>query len=112
MRIAIPTEGDKLTDEVALHFGRARNFLIFDTETNKFEIWQNPEALGKAEFPPEFLNKLGVKVIICFSLGPRAVKLCEKFGIKTKKAVEKTISENINLFQKGRLENLEEKDTF
>ncbi len=112
MKIAIPTKGKTIKDKVASHFGRAKNFLIFDVKTGNFEIHQNPEAIGKAEFPPDFLSKLNVDIIICFSLGSRAVERCKKLGIKTKKAVKKTIVENIKLFQKDKLRNLEEKDIF
>jgi len=31
MKIAIPTEGNNLEDKIALHFGRAKNYLVYDT---------------------------------------------------------------------------------
>jgi len=108
MKIAIPTNEEIIEGKVALHFGQAKNFLVFDTKTDNFKIYQNPETAGKSELPPPFLNKLGVRVVICFSLGPRAVNLFKKFGIKTEKAVKKNIFENIKLFQAGK----EKKDIF
>jgi hypothetical protein len=45
--------------------------LIFDTEKKTFEIFENPEIEGK-ELPPDFLAKQEVKVVIAFSLEPRA----------------------------------------
>jgi len=112
MKIAIPTDGRNLKDEVVSHFGRAKNFLIFNTETENFKIYPNPETIGKTELPPEFLNNLGVKAVICFSLGPRALNLFKEFGIKTLKATKKSINENLKEFQKGSLRELEEKDIF
>jgi len=112
MKIAIPTNGKILKDEVVSHFGKAKFFLVFNTKTNSFKIYQNPEAVGETELPPAFLNKLGVDIIICFSLGPRAIELCKKLGIKTEKAVKRSISENIKLSQKSKLRDLEEKDIF
>ena len=59
MKIAIPTNNKKgLEDTVAEHFGRAKNFLIYDTETKSFEIYPNPEVIGGKEFPPDFLYRL------------------------------------------------------
>ncbi|MCD6500417.1 NifB/NifX family molybdenum-iron cluster-binding protein [bacterium] len=112
MKIALPTNGDRLEDELAFHFGRAENFLIFNTEKENFEIYPNPEVKGKAILPPDFLKGLGVNVVICFSLGPRAFNLFKSYKIETKKAVKKNIKENINLFQKGKLKDLAKEDIF
>ena len=112
MKIAFPTDGNKLEDEICLHFGRAKNFLIFNTEKRDIKIYPNPEARGEAILPPDFLRELDVDMVICFSLGPRAFNLFKNYKIKTKKAVKKTIKENINLFQKGKLKDLTKKDIF
>lgn len=109
MKIALPTnEKGSLEDPVAFHFGWAKNYLIFDAKTKEFKIFPNPEISGRKELPPEFLNKLGVKVVICFSLGRKAFDKFKEFGIKTYKALEKNISENIEDFQDGKLELLKE----
>jgi len=47
MKIAFATNGKNLEAEIALHFGRAKNFLIYDTEKGSFEIFKNPEIEGK-----------------------------------------------------------------
>ena len=109
MRIALPTsEKGSLENPVAPHFGWAKNYLIFDTKTKEFEIFSNSEISGRKELPPEFLNKLGVKVVICFGLGRKAFDKFKEFGIKTYKALEKNISENVKDFQDGKLKELED----
>jgi len=112
MKIALPTDGKTLEDEVAEHFGRAKNFLIFDTKKQSFEVYPNPEAKGEMILPPDFLRRLQVDVVICFGLGARAFNLFKSYKIKMKRATKKTIKENINLFQEGKLEDLEEKNIF
>ncbi|MCD6148845.1 NifB/NifX family molybdenum-iron cluster-binding protein [bacterium] len=112
MKIVFPTDGNKLEDEICHHFGRAKNFLIFNTEEKEIKIYPNPEAKGEAILPPEFLKQLGVDAVICFGLGPRAFNLFKNYKIKTKKAAKRTIKENIYLFQKGKLRDLTEKDVF
>ena len=112
MRIAIATnERGSLEDGVALHFGRANNFLIFDTETKSFEVFENPEILGK-ELPPDFLNRLGIDAVIAFSLGPMAFEKFKNCKIKVLKATESTILENLEKFEKGELKKLGKEDIF
>lgn len=112
MKIALATDGKNLEAEVMHHFGWGKNYLIYDTKIKEFEIYPNPEVSGKKEFPPEFLNRLGVNIVIVFSLGPKAFDKFKGFGIKIYEAINKSIAENIKEFQKGNLLPLEEKSHF
>ena len=113
MKIAIPTNDKKgLEDTVAEHFGRAKNFLIYDTETKSFEIYLNPEVIGGKEFPPDFLYRLGVKAVIVFSLGPKALEKFKKYNIKMYKAIEGTILDNLQKFNDNKLKELKKEDIF
>jgi len=112
MIIAFPTEGDKLSDKIALHFGGAKNFLIYDINSEKAKVLPNPEALEGKELPPDFLNRMGIDVVIAFGLGSKAFNLFKKLGIKTYKALEKSIDENIKDFQNGELRKLNKSDVF
>lgn len=111
MKIAFATDGNNLKDKVALHFGRAKNFLIFDKEKETSEVFENPEIEGK-ELPPDFLAKQGVKVVIAFSLGPRAFEKFKNYKIEVFKAIEGTILENIEKFKEGKLKKLSKEDIF
>jgi len=108
MKIALPTDGDKLEDEVAFHFGWAKNFLVYDTKTKQIEVLPNPEVLGLKELPPEFLKKKNIDAVIVYDLGPKAFDKFKEFGIKVYKAFEKSIAENIKGFQAGKLKLLRE----
>ena len=112
MKIALATNGENLKAKIALHFGRANNFLVYDTETKSFEICSNPEVTGGAKLPPDFLHHQEVAVVIAFSLGPMAFEKFKKFGIKTYKAIEGTISENIKLLEEAKLSPLNKEDIF
>jgi predicted Fe-Mo cluster-binding NifX family protein len=102
---AIDQKGS-LNDNIAEHFGRARNFLVYDTESGNFEVCLNPETSGGKEFPPDFLFRLGVNVVICFALGPKAYEKFENYNIKMYKAVKKNILENIKDFKNNKLQEL------
>jgi len=113
MRIVIPiNEKGSLNDKVALHFGRANNFLIYDTETESFEIFPNPEVVGGKEFPPDFLYRQGVKAVIVFSLGAMAYKKFKNYNIKMYKAVEDTVLKNLQKVEGNELKELKNKDIF
>ncbi|KPJ57035.1 hypothetical protein AMJ49_02655 [Parcubacteria bacterium DG_74_2] len=111
MRIVIPTNNKKgLEDTVAEHFGRASNFLIYDTETESFEIFPNPEVTGGKKFPPDFLYRQGVKAVIVFGLGTMAYKKFKNYNIKMYKAIQGTIAANLQKFEDGKLQELKEED--
>ena len=113
MKIVIPiNEKGSLNDKVALHFGRANNFLIYDTETESFEIFPNPEVVGGKEFPPDFLYRQGVKAVIVFSLGEMAYKKFKNYNIKMYKAVEDTVLKNLQKVEGNELKELKNKDIF
>jgi predicted Fe-Mo cluster-binding NifX family protein len=111
MKVAFATNGKNLEGEIALHFGRAKNFLIYDTEKEIFEVFENPEIEGR-EFPPDFLAKQGVKAVIAFSLGPRAFEKFKNYKIEVFKATDGTILENIEKFKEGELKKLSKDDIF
>jgi len=113
MKIVIPTNNKEgLNAQIAEHFGRASNFLIYDTETESFEIFPNPEVTGGKEFPPDFLERQGVKSVIVFSLGAMAYKKFKDYNIKMHKAIEGSILENIKKLEKGNLGGLKKEDIF
>ena len=111
MKIAFATDGNDLNYEIASHFGRAKNFLIYDTEKKNFKVFENPELKGK-ELPPDFLYNQGVKVVIAFALGPRAFEKFKNYKIEVYKAIEGTILENLRELEKGRLRKLRKEDIF
>jgi len=112
MKIAVATDGKgRLTDLVALHFGRAKSFLIYDSEKGNFNIYPNPELSGK-ELPPDFLAREKVEVVIVFSLGPMAYEKFEKHQIRMFKAAKGTIRENLQKFKDNELRTLTKEDIF
>ncbi len=109
--MAINQKGD-LENYIAEHFGQAKNFLIYDTESNKFIVEPNPEFLGKPELPPDFLHRLKVDTVITFGLGPRAHEKFKGYKIKMYKAIKNTVLKNIKALKRGELHELTEEDIF
>ncbi len=72
MKIAVASDRGQVTE----HFGHCEEFVIFDAEGNqivKKEAIPNPGH--KPGFLPNFLNDLGVKVIISGGMGAGAVEI-------------------------------------
>lgn len=101
-----------LKNKIAEHFGQAKYYLIYTTESKLFEILENPEFFQKSELPPDFLHRKKTEAVIAFGLGPRAFDRFNEYKIKMYKATEKTILENIQALQKGKLRQLNEGDIF
>ena len=78
-KIAVAGENGKVTE----HFGHCENFIIFDVENNsiiKEETIPNPGH--RPGFLPNFLNDMGVKVIISGGMGSGAVEIFNEKGIE------------------------------
>lgn len=79
MKIAVASEGEMVTE----HFGHCEGFNIFDAENNKIvksETIANPGH--KPGFLPNFLNDMGVNVIIAGGMGSGAIEIFDEKGIE------------------------------
>ncbi|NLN48938.1 MAG: dinitrogenase iron-molybdenum cofactor, partial [Clostridiales bacterium] len=70
MKIAVASEGKNVTE----HFGHCENFNIFEAEGDKIVKSNSvPNPGHKPGFLPNFLNDLGVNVIISGGMGGGAI---------------------------------------
>lgn len=79
MKIAVASEGTMVTG----HFGHCESFNIYDAENNKIvksEIIANPGH--RPGFLPNFLNDMGVNVIISGGMGGGAIEIFNEKGIE------------------------------
>ena len=106
MRIAFPTkENEGLESLVYSHFGSAPYFVIVEAETSELEILDNQD-LGHEHGNCQPLAALGgapVDVVVVGGIGGGALKKLANAGIKTYRAVEGTVSENLSLIKAGKL---------
>ena len=79
MKIAVACEGKQITE----HFGHCKNFMIFKVENNKI-INSNsvPNPGHRPGFLPNFLNELGVNVIVSGGMGGGAVDIFNELNIE------------------------------
>ena len=106
MRIAFPTkENEGLESLVYSHFGSAPYFVIVEAETSELEILDNQD-LGHEHGNCQPLAALGgapVDVVVVGGICGGALKKLANAGVKTYRAVEGTVSENLSLIKTDKL---------
>ncbi|MGB9678519.1 MAG: NifB/NifX family molybdenum-iron cluster-binding protein [Thermoanaerobacteraceae bacterium] len=109
MKIAISSEGNTLESKVDSRFGRAKYFIIVDSDTNEYKVIDNFAALqgsGAGTKAAQILLDEGIAYVISSNVGPNALEVFQAADINIYKAVNGTIKENINEFKKGTLEKI------
>jgi len=106
MRIAFPTKENKgLASAVYSHFGSAPVFVVVDAENGELEILDNQD-LGHEHGNCQPLTALGgtsVDAVVVGGIGGGALKNLANAGVKTYRAVEGTVSENLSLIKTDKL---------
>ena len=100
MKIAVASEGKMVTG----HFGHCENFNIFEAENNqivKSESITNPGH--KPGFLPNFLNDMGVNVIISGGMGGGAVEIFNEKGIEVITGASGNAEMATNSYLQGKL---------
>ncbi len=102
MKIAVASEGNLVTE----HFGHCQNFNIYETEDFKIVKSESvPNPGHKPGFLPNFLNDLGVKVIISGGMGGGAVDIFNEKDIEVIVGARGEAKENVELYLKGELKS-------
>ncbi|MCP3951772.1 MAG: diguanylate cyclase [Desulfobacterales bacterium] len=106
MKIAFPVQTeDGLGSQVYNHFGSASTFFVVDSETGEGESVGNADLNhihGQCQ-PLAALNGAIVDAIVVGGIGRGALHKLQKAGIKSFKAVEGSVAENLELFKSGKL---------
>jgi len=104
MKIAVASENNMVTE----HFGHCEGFNIFEVENNeivKSESFPNPGH--KPGFLPNFLNDMGVNVIISGGMGGGAVEIFNDKNIEVITGAKGSAKAAANSYLKGELESTE-----
>ena len=107
MKIAFSTSGQDLAAELDPRFGRARNFLIYDTETQSFVIIDNEQNLNAAQGAGiqagQTIVKSGATALVTGHVGPKAYKVLAAAGIEVYLSDKSTVSASLAAYQAGEL---------
>ena len=109
MKICIPLESNRgLKAKINAHFGSASCFLIYDTDTETFEVIENSDkehAHGMCH-PLKVLENQNIDAVICRGMGARAVQKINEGGIKAYKTGVETVEDVIAEYKEDGLEEI------
>jgi predicted Fe-Mo cluster-binding NifX family protein len=107
MKIAFPVDNDQgFEATLALHFGRAPMYAIYNTETKAIESIPNTgEHFGGRFATPKLLQQNEVELLICRSLGRRAVTMFNDLNIQVCLTQATKVKEALDAYNNDELES-------
>lgn len=108
MKIAITSQGPDLTSQVDLRFGRAKNFIVLDTDTGEFSAHDNTQNMNAAQGAGiqagRTVVELGVEAVVTGNVGPKAFATLQAGNIEVHQiAAGGTVKEVFEKFKAGEL---------
>ena len=111
MKIAITAQGNELSSEIDLRFGRAKWIIVVDSETGDFAAHDNVVNLnavqGAGIQTGQNIANLDVEVVITGNVGPNAFKTLNTAGVKIFLAEKQTVQETLDSFKVGKLKEVD-----
>ena len=107
MKLAVTSQGDHLQSPLDPHFGRARYFIVVDTETGAFSAIDNGVNLDAAQGAGIQAGKrvaeLGVEGLITGHVGPNAFSTLQAAGVTVHTGASGTVADAVEQFKAGLL---------
>ena len=107
MKIAISAQGAGLDSPVDPRFGRARYFIVADTETGGISAYDNTVNLNAAQGAgiqaAKNVADLGVQAVITGNVGPKAYSTLSAAGIEIYTGATGTVRYILDAFRAGKL---------
>ena len=106
MKIAISSSGQDLAAQLDPRFGRCCYFLIIETDTMGFEVFDNENAAlggGAGIQSAQFIAAKGAKAVITGHCGPNAIQALSAAGVGVYLVQTGTVQRLVDKFKNGRL---------
>jgi len=107
LKIAFSISGSNLDAPLDSRFGRCAGFLIYDLDTDQFEIISNQQNLTAAQGAgiqaAETVVRSGAQALITGHCGPKAFKVLTAAGVTVYNAAEGTMHAALNAYKSGQL---------
>jgi len=108
MNVAVTSQGSVLSSELDPRFGRARYFVVVDTDSGEFNVHDNGANLeavqGAGIQAAQDIVDLSVDAVITGHVGPKAAAALKAGNVKVHKQNWGTVREAIEQLKSGRLE--------
>lgn len=111
MKVAVTAQGAELNSPVDPRFGRAKNFVVVDTETGEHTTHDNQTNLnavqGAGIQAARTVADLGVGAVLTGNVGPKAHAALAAAGIQVYVGLSGTVGEAVEEFKAGNMEPAE-----
>ena len=108
MKMAVTSQGTDLGSRVDPSFGRAKYFVLVDTETGELSAHDNQQNLnapqGAGIQAARNVAQLGAEAVITGNIGPKAFATLQAGGVEIHIGADGSVGDAIKQFQDGRLE--------
>ena len=108
MKIAVTSQGPDLNSQVDPRFGRARYFIVVDTDTDEFSVHDNTQNLNAAQGAGiqagRTVADLGVEAVLTGSVGPKAFTTLQAANVKVYPGASGTVKEAVEKYKAGQLQ--------
>ena len=112
MKVIVTSQGNELSSEIDLRFGRARWLIVFDSETANFHALDNELNLNAAQGAGiqtgRNIANLGADAVITGNVGPNAFKTLAAAKIKVFLAEKQTVQQAIDSYKTGKLKEVDQ----
>ena len=108
MKIVVTSQGSDLSSQVDPRFGRARFFIVVDTDTEEFSVHDNTQNLNAAQGAGiqagRTVVELGATAVVTGHVGPKAFTTLQAGNVQVFPGATGTVREAIEKFKAGQLQ--------
>jgi len=114
MKVVFTTSGESLESPLDSRFGRAPKFLVYDLDTETFEVLDNRDntalSHGAGVQTAGMIARLAPAAVVTGHCGPKAFQVLGAAGIKIHTCSAATVSEALEQFRSGALSQVTTSD--
>ncbi|MFO7559436.1 MAG: NifB/NifX family molybdenum-iron cluster-binding protein [Desulfobacterales bacterium] len=106
MKVAVSATGKDLNAQIDSRFGRCHYFIVVETDTLFFEVFENSNASfssGAGIESASLMASKGVSAVLTGSCGPKAAQVFANAGIDVFTGLQGTVQDAVVEFKNGRL---------
>lgn len=107
MKLAVTSEGNNLQSPLDPRFGRAKYFIVVDTETGVFSVADNHVNMNAAQGAGiqagKQIAELGVEGLVTGHVGPKAFSTLQAAAVRIHTGASGTVGDAIEQFKTGKL---------
>ncbi|GAB4335494.1 MAG: NifB/NifX family molybdenum-iron cluster-binding protein [Candidatus Abyssubacteria bacterium] len=111
MKIAITAQGTTMQSPVDPRFGRAKYFMVVDTDTGAYKAVDNVQNLQLAQGAGiqagRTMDELGVDAVVTGNVGPKAFATLRAAGIDVYIGASGTVEDALKQYKEGTLRHTE-----